>query len=269
MMIRSVLKRWIGGRRATPVEDELAAMIRRRRAADCYIPSPTCQVPGLTELYERCFGFRREGVFVEVGAFDGEYVSNTSCLADIGWRGLYVEPVPQFADRCRARHAGNRAVTVAPYAVGEEEGQATIHLGGALSTADAGVVQLFKSLDWARHSHDGTTVTVPRTTLDRLLREHAIEPEFDLLVIDVEGGEWSVLKPFDLAHWSPRMVIIELHDQNDQYLAIRDRCLAIVDYFERHRYVVLYKDSTNTVYVRPDAAPAADGAAKREGASPA
>ena len=45
-----------------------------------------------------------KGTFVEIGAYDGESFSNTSFLADLGWNGLYVEPVPKFAALCRARH---------------------------------------------------------------------------------------------------------------------------------------------------------------------
>ena len=46
-----------------------------------YNLSPTCQIPGLDKIYEEYFGDTL-GLFVEVGAFDGESVSNTSGLAD-------------------------------------------------------------------------------------------------------------------------------------------------------------------------------------------
>jgi len=64
------------------------------------------ELPVLGGLYELMFGERRDGSFVEVGAFDGETYGNTACLADLGWRGVYVEPVAKACERCRARHAG-------------------------------------------------------------------------------------------------------------------------------------------------------------------
>ena len=56
------------------------------------IPS-NCQVDNLNELYIEYFGYPSEGYFVEVGAYDGELFSNTACLADTGWKGLYIEPI--------------------------------------------------------------------------------------------------------------------------------------------------------------------------------
>src|SRR3982751_5457549 len=95
-----------------------------------YAVSPTCQIPTLAFLYELFFGRRHDGVFVEIGAFDGYTYSNTSCLADAGWRGCYIEPVPSSADACRQRHAGNPRIEVAQLAIGAAAGQTTLSVGG-------------------------------------------------------------------------------------------------------------------------------------------
>ena len=52
-----------------------------------YTLSLTCQIPDLDKIYTKYFGEDTDRIFVEVGAFDGESVSNTSCLADAGWKG--------------------------------------------------------------------------------------------------------------------------------------------------------------------------------------
>lgn len=42
------------------------------------------------------------GIFVEVGANDGQTQSNTAYFArHRGWRGLLIEPIPELAARCR------------------------------------------------------------------------------------------------------------------------------------------------------------------------
>ena len=63
------IKRFI--KTSTPVVDEPPCF---------YNLSPTCQVPRLEVIYERYFGRRIDGCFVEVGAYDGDYASNTSGL---------------------------------------------------------------------------------------------------------------------------------------------------------------------------------------------
>ena len=215
-----------------------------------YPLAESCQLPKLSLIYEQYFGKRFHGLFVEVGAFDGEYVSNTSGLSDIGWSGLYFEPVPKFFEKCKARHAKNKNVRVVNTAVGDHEGIVTIHEGGPLSTISRDMQENFKGLDWAKECfQQEKTHLVPITTLEYLFLEYDVKPGFELLVVDVEGFEWNVLKDFDIDRWKPQMVIVELHDQNDDYFGIREACKNIVDYFDKADYKTIWKDFTNTIYV--------------------
>src|SRR5258706_14970608 len=71
-----------------------AAMALALRGGRSFHRRPNlCQIPILEGLYEQLFGQRADGCFVEVGAFDGETYGNTAGLADLGWTGLYIEPV--------------------------------------------------------------------------------------------------------------------------------------------------------------------------------
>lgn len=72
-----------------------------------YKLSKTCQIDKLEDIYELFLGCKNDGYFVEFGAYDGEYVSNTSGLADLGWNGLYIEPVTVFYDKVKERHKDN------------------------------------------------------------------------------------------------------------------------------------------------------------------
>jgi hypothetical protein len=113
-----------------------------------------CQIPNLNRMYTELFGYIENGTFVEIGASgklpdlclpkslqlisrstsDGRRWSNTFPLANIGWTGHYVEPVPQYAHVCAANHAGNPKVKTHILAVGASSGQATVYVGAALST---------------------------------------------------------------------------------------------------------------------------------------
>ena len=214
-----------------------------------YRLSETCQIPRLDDLYAQYFGERTDGCFIEIGAYDGEYASNTSGLADMGWRGVYVEPVESSYLACKERHRFNDAVAVRRLVIGDGRGYAQIEAAGPLSTADALTRARVSTLAWAKHLFAETHLeTVEQITLSDLLETSGVKPGFELLVIDVEGAEWSVLRPFDLGLWRPTMVIIELHDQNPDYAGLRERENLVVSYFAHHHYKVIYKDFTNTVY---------------------
>ena len=218
-----------------------------------YNLSPTCQIPKLDVIYQQFFGLKNNGCFVEVGAYDGEYVSNTSGLADIGWKGFYIEPVPEYYEKCTFRHKNNSNIKVTRAAVGDQNGEIEINIGGPLSTISSDMKDHFETLKWSKGTFSKSQTTkAPLITLESFLELNQIKTNFELLVIDVEGFEWNVLKNFDIEKFHPQMVIIELHDQNDDYLLIREQCKKIVKYFDDHDYIPVYKDKTNTVYVRAD-----------------
>jgi FkbM family methyltransferase len=211
--------------------------------------SPTCQIPKLDIIYEQYFGRRADGCFVEVGAFDGEYASNTSRLADIGWQGFYIEPVPEYFQKCVARHNVNKNIKVDQCAIGSVAGKVEIHVGGPLSTINEEMRMNFENLDWAKGNFENKKIEAVQFTLNDYLRKNQICQQFEILVVDVEGYEWEVFKNFDIQTWKPQMIIIELHDQNDDYLFLRKDCNKLVNYFDVNDYKVIFKDFTNTIYV--------------------
>lgn len=232
---------------------EPPGMRERDESHAFYLPARSCQIEGCGALYERLFGLKRDGTFVDVGAFDGEWLSNTACLADLGWAGLMVEPHPVSFELCKARHQDNRAVHVVNCAVGTPEGTIGLLLGEALSTTVPEQRARYRDIEWARNFTAGGEVEVTQVRLDTLLPVFRIPPGFDLLSIDVEGAELSVLRSFDLDLWRPRVAIVELMDQHPDFAQdqrIREEAAEIRALFGSHGYVVCYGDATNTVFAR-------------------
>jgi len=224
-----------------------------------YKVSPTCQVIGLNDIYVKHFGYPSKGVFVEIGANDGEFISNTSCLADHGWRGIYVEPIKEYYKACVDRHKNNN-VDVVQCCIGIEETEIDIYYGGPITTTDIVQVKRYLSMNWARkelYRHTKQTDFQPRRTdqirLDTLLNRFNINAEFDLLVVDVEGTEDQVINSFDLSIWMPKMLIVELEDMHKSFQIHQDHVLvhrAIRDKINRTGYQEIYQDEINTIFVR-------------------
>ena len=223
-------------------------------AADGWYPGqPTCQIPGLSALYSRFLGDRTDGVFVEVGAYDGVFVSNTWGLAERGWTGLMVEPVPTNAEACRRNHAGHPRVRVVETAVGaEDDATVTLQLAGTLTTANTDAFEEYKSIEWAKGSLSEETVEVPSTTLDTLLATTGTEPGFDVLVVDVEGYEATVFSRFDLPRWRPKMLIVELIDTHPDLSLLATSDARLSRSIQETGYAIVFKDHINTVFVRSD-----------------
>jgi FkbM family methyltransferase len=220
-------------------------------ARDFYEVAPSCQIPNLGFLYELVFGQRTAGTFVEVGAYDGITFSNSSALANAGWKGFCIEPVESFADLCRAQHAGNDCITVDTVAIGARAGELTIHVGGSLSTASDELLREYRETPWSSDEFiDSQTVRAPMTTLDMYLERRRVPIGFEVLIVDVEGYEADVFAGFALEKWQPTMLIVELTDAHPQRVAHREADAILGRQIVAGGYSVLYKDSSNTVFVR-------------------
>ena len=65
------------------------------------------EISCLDALLEEVLGLTTNATFLETGAYDGITNSKTDHLANIGWQGIYVEPIKEHADKCAALHAEN------------------------------------------------------------------------------------------------------------------------------------------------------------------
>lgn len=220
-----------------------------------YAPVATCKIGDLASIYETIFGRTRDGTFVEVGAYDGESYSNTSCLADLGWSGLYVEPVPSYAKRCADRHSANPGIRTVNCAIGVGGGNVEIFVGGTLSTTSTAHVEMCAAISWAKWFHRGRSVSVPRVRLNELLAKSSIRADFDLLVIDVEGTEEEVLDTIDLNEYRPRAIIIEILDHHpdfESFPAIVSAGRRVRDRIHDSGYVEYLRDIMDTIYIRKE-----------------
>jgi FkbM family methyltransferase len=217
-----------------------------------YPTVPTCQIPTLSHLFERFFGKRTVGMFVEIGAFDGFTYSNTWGLAERGWDGLLVEPIPELAAKCRENHQLHSGVSIAQTAVGACNGIASLMLAGELTTANRAQAAEYLTTPWARSLVTNASIEVPMTTLDSLLVESRIPAKFDLLVVDVEGYEGAVFAGFELTRWLPKMLIVELADTHPDLSLTASDDARLSTEIQATGYRIVYKDAINTVFIHEE-----------------
>jgi FkbM family methyltransferase len=187
------------------------------------------------------FDGKREGFFIEAGAFDGYRYSVTYALEALGWNGLLVEAIPEAFERCRQRRPHSRVVHAAlsrPNA-GNETEFTVVHdiYGGMLSY----------HLPTAEHQSalvgtPRTVVRVPLTTLNELLADH--HGAIDLLSLDVEDAELDVLQGFDLNRHRPKVILLE----EDFYDTTRVK----QRYMAQFPYKPVARVEASQVYIRSD-----------------
>jgi len=212
--------------------------------------SPTCQIDNISELYEVFLTTKLNGIFVEVGAFDGYTFSNTWGLAQRGWRGIYLEPIPKYANQCRKNHAKHRDVSVVEKIVSSTTGdKETIFLAGTLSTTSTDQLESYRLQVWSQKHVSDKQIVVDTITLNDLLEFEHVKVGFDLLVVDVEGTEATVFSGFDLSRWKPKMIIVELEEFHPSVRENRSSHTRLRNQIEKCGYSIVYKDQINTIFV--------------------
>lgn len=161
-------------------------------------------------VFESFFRNRRDGVFVEIGAYDGEKFSNTKFFEDtLGWSGLLVEPLPSAFERLKK----SRRAACVRCAVSDYEGEGEF-LDVDVAVDDkmlSGLVQNYDERHLARIARvkkDGRTIKTPVRTLGALLHEHAIT-KVDYCSIDTEGSELKILEAFDFSRFDVKVFSVE------------------------------------------------------------
>lgn len=205
------------------------------QAPSSYEIEPTCQIENLGYLLEQLpkpFGIfdpAYKGTFVEVGAFDGKTYSNVWQFVKAGWLGVMIEPMYENVTKLRDNLLaipGHR-VSVVPMACSNT----------------SGFLPMFFEREGSREAKSGELTHAIRTErLDDILDSVQWQPDFDLLVIDVEDHEQPVLAGFHLALWHPKLCIVETHGHQRE----------IIKTIFEPLYRVYSEDGLNTLFVRKD-----------------
>ena len=170
------------------------------------------------------FADMKDGFYVDVGAYDPFNASNTLLLYRRGWRGINIEPDPAGLARLRRFRPRDTNLGVA---ISNVTGNATFVLDGSFSTIDRS--------DLAAQG-DARTIVVPTRRLEEVLAEWG-DKHIELLDVDCEGHDLTVLQSNDWQRFRPTVVLAESHDYPPSAL---NSFMANVGYEPVERFALTY-----------------------------
>jgi len=158
---------------------------------------------------------RRNGVFLDIGANDGVFDSNTAALEwDYGWTGLCVEANPTLIDALKHSRPASKVVNCA---VWHSPGEIKLEITGSNRNGVRGdllsrVTNVVKKDDYFKdHFKDESEiVTVKARTINDVVKEQYGFPcSFDYMSMDIEGAELQALKGIDFTQITIQFMTIE------------------------------------------------------------
>jgi FkbM family methyltransferase len=158
------------------------------------------------------FKNKKEGFFIDIGAYDGINISNTLYFEkELSWKGICIEPNPIVFENLKI----NRQCVCLNCCVSDKKGYFKflsvsgwgIMLSGLLDFFDERHLQ---RIDRTIKEHGGSKeiINVSAMPLKDVFSEYSIKL-VDYCTIDVEGGEISVLQSIDFSKVTIKVLTIE------------------------------------------------------------
>ena len=150
-------------------------------------------------------GAKRGGFFVEFGAGDGDYLSNSIMLEQqFSWNGILAEPARCNTEKLRR----TRTCAIDERCVWRSSGQRLAFV--ETKEPELSTISDFIHSDMnAAHRLPGRRYEVVSVSLNELLSEHNAPRRIDYLSIDTEGSEYEILQAFDFEKYDVGVLTVE------------------------------------------------------------
>lgn len=177
-------------------------------------------------LHERLFGDKKNGIFVDLGAYDGIESSNTLFFEEsLGWNGICVEPLPDAFSRLVVHR---KCLCLNKCASDSHRKAEFIHVipDKVVKTSEEERVPNFEKLSGLSEFYSTQHKDLIDHTLKRVGGRQAVietecmpineilsliaSPKIDLLTIDTEGSELHILQAIDFAKFDIEVIVLEV-----------------------------------------------------------
>jgi FkbM family methyltransferase len=168
-------------------------------------------------LYNNHFKNKNNGFFLEIGADDGVDKSNTKFFEELGWAGMCIEASPKRFKLLK----NNRTCICENYAVSDTVGEVKFMDISGWGKGLSGIIDAYDDKHRNRIENEikhplnngREIITLNTELLSNLLDKHGIN-EIDFCTIDIEGGEYDILKTIDFKKYNINIIIVE-NNYND------------------------------------------------------
>lgn len=183
-----------------------------------------------------------KGYAVDVGAFDGKFLSNTLLLEEKGWTVLCVEANPHQAKALAENRALTASVALSDHSNPSQDFWVRIDENSPLGASNAAAAgSSLKPRLNDKDPWEWEIVKVPVLTLEELLAKTEDIPKVDVLSVDAEHGDADVIRGFDVWKWLPKVIIAET------FPALND---LVTPQLEPYGYKIAERREFNNLYVR-------------------
>lgn len=168
-------------------------------------------------ILEQVFPNKTDGTFIEIGANDGLYISNTLTMEQIGWQGLCIEANPVHLPELRKNRKQAIGCCVTNLPVNQVDFLQITGYAEPLS----GILQFYNPQHLARidreiaqYGGSKQIIKVPAKTLTDICLQQGLT-HVNYLSLDVEGSEWDIIQSIDFDQINIDVISFEVNYRDE------------------------------------------------------
>ncbi len=184
--------------------------------------------------------------YLDLGANHAVHLSNTYSFYMNGARGVLLDANPVLAKELEEKREGDVVINKCLSDKPGTKLEFYIMSGDGLSTMDYDAAQSFirenPSLSIEK------TITVDSITIDEIINEHFADKAPEIMNIDIEGMELTVLRMIDFAKFRPLVIICEMIEYKNG-LTVGEKNQEIMDYMKSVGYEEFAFTGINSIFI--------------------
>jgi FkbM family methyltransferase len=175
---------------------------------------------GQSKYIDTLLGRKRNGFFIEAGGYDGEDHSNTLFFElERDWTGILIEPIPRNYQKLISKN--RKVYTINACIADNKPIVAKFRVLHVLSGRVKEMSDKHQQRIDKKGKEGNTTIDsiayIPCFSLRTILKAINVD-RVDYFSLDVEGGEWSILKNFNLNTTYIKSFTIECSEKGNKVL---------------------------------------------------
>jgi methyltransferase, FkbM family len=196
----------------------------------------------------------KKPTYLDIGANEPKYISNTYYFYEHGSRGVLVEPNPylykkilkyRLKDQVVNAGIGVNNINEADFYMFPDKynGLSTFSEKEALHWKNVGMKGLGK-INYEK------IMKIPLLNINSILEQYFNEKAPNLISLDVEGLDLDILKSIDYKKWRPEIICVETLQYNENQQGFKNH--DIINFMLQNEYAVYADTYVNTIFCKKE-----------------